>query len=70
MKRLASLIIVVLLTALVIGSLMMGKNPKSPEKNKKAQTTRHDQYFKMNLGTEPPTLDPAEADDLISITVL
>ncbi len=26
--------------------------------------------FRMNIGTEPPTLDPALADDLISMTVL
>lgn len=27
-------------------------------------------YFKLNIGSEPPTLDTLEADDLVSITVL
>jgi len=27
-------------------------------------------YFRMNLGTEPPTLDPVEVNDLVSMTVL
>lgn len=35
-----------------------------------AEKHRAQNLFTMNLGTEPPTLDPAQADDLVSITVL
>lgn len=33
-------------------------------------TVHHDQVFRMNLGTEPPDLDPAKTDDLTSFSVL
>jgi len=40
------------------------------EVNKTSDTNPSSPVFKVNLGTEPPTLDPARATDLTSFTVL
>lgn len=59
-------ITVVLLLAL-FWSIGCGSSQTAPQ----AGSTRPDQrYFRLNLGTEPPTLDPVECSDLVSMTVL
>jgi ABC-type oligopeptide transport system substrate-binding subunit len=62
MKRSIFLLVMLLVVSLAVGC-QADREPQSAG-------GLSDGYFKMNLGTEPPTLDSAEADDLISITVL
>lgn len=47
-------------------SLLQTGCQTSPPPQKDAQSG----VFRMNLGAEPPTLDPVEADDSVSITVI
>lgn len=68
MKRLATIITLFLLVGLIAGGLLTRFFPK-PVRGSIAQAAQ-EHYFRMNIGTEPPTLDPVEADDLVSITVL
>lgn len=53
--------LVVLLLLLTLAGC--GRNPQQPERQAPS-------IFRMNLGTEPPDLDPAKTDDLTSFTVL
>ncbi len=40
------------------------------EKTQQSETARQHQVFRVNLGTEPPDLDPAKTGDLTSFSVL
>lgn len=43
---------------------------QSPSTSKSQLTNTHSNIFRMNLGTEPPDLDPAKMRDLTSFTVI
>lgn len=53
--------------ALIPALLLTGcQGPQSGEANRSIR----EQVFRVNLGSEPPDLDPAKTDDLVSFTVL
>ncbi|MBB6729666.1 peptide ABC transporter substrate-binding protein [Cohnella zeiphila] len=54
--------LVVLVLFLIAGTMLAGCGSKS--------ASSHEQVFNMNLTSEPPTLDPALAQDSVSFTVL
>lgn len=70
MKRLLLILAVcITLAGAIAGGAFSRFFPHSPSGSAHPERAKaHD--FRMNIGTEPPTLDPAEADDLVSITVL
>ncbi|WP_373530955.1 peptide ABC transporter substrate-binding protein [Vampirovibrio sp.] len=54
--------------ALLTLALLASTGCKKPDSLSNAESARH--TFRMNLGTEPPDLDPAKTDDLTSFSVL
>lgn len=70
MKRKSLLLIVALV--LVLGTVLAGcgKNDNNNSKGNGDGKLAKDQTFRMNLSSEPPSLDPAQAQDNTSNTVL
>ncbi len=68
MKRFIVFGIAFLLTGILGTGIILLQGCSTPGNS--ATPSPKNQYFRMNLGTEPPTLDTALADDLVSITVL
>ncbi|WP_434630680.1 peptide ABC transporter substrate-binding protein [Thermoanaerobacterium thermosaccharolyticum] len=63
-------IIYLIMTVLVISLLISGCSNGSPNNVTKTNESKVDQVLQLNLGEEPPTLDPQKATDVVSYDVL
>ncbi|MCX5920395.1 MAG: peptide ABC transporter substrate-binding protein, partial [Candidatus Melainabacteria bacterium] len=68
LKPLSLLLLLLAVASSVVGWLLWQKPSTSTENNPPA--VKPAQLLTLNLGTEPPTLDPALAVDLTSGTVI